>query len=61
MTYGNRGATTTVPQPPRRDIKALVDFAHGLADLSDKAVLPHFRKAVTIRNKDSGGGYDPVP
>lgn len=39
---------------------ALVAFAHELADLTDKAVMPHFRKKIAVANKDTAGGFDPV-
>lgn len=39
---------------------ALLTFAHELADASGKAILPHFRRRMTVDNKDKDGGYDPV-
>lgn len=35
-------------------------FAHDLCDLSDRATLPHFRKSISVANKDDTGGFDPV-
>lgn len=43
----------------RASDKALIDFAHLLADQAGKATLAHFRKAIDIGNKQAGG-YDPV-
>jgi myo-inositol-1(or 4)-monophosphatase len=41
--------------------EALLELAHSLADLSGKAVLPHFRKRLRVENKATeGGGFDPV-
>ncbi len=41
--------------------EALLAFAHRLADLSAKAILPHFRDAHgRIDNKSQEGPYDPV-
>jgi histidinol phosphatase-like enzyme (inositol monophosphatase family) len=42
------------------DFHRLLKFAHTLADLSGPAVLKHFRKPVTVDNKDGSGGFDPV-
>lgn len=39
---------------------ALLSFAHELADAAGKAILPHFRRRLTVDNKASDGGYDPV-
>lgn len=39
---------------------SLLTFAHELADASGKAILPHFRKRLTVDNKAADGGYDPV-
>jgi histidinol phosphatase-like enzyme (inositol monophosphatase family) len=38
----------------------LLTCAHSLADLSGPEVLKHFRKPVTVDNKDGQGGFDPV-
>jgi myo-inositol-1(or 4)-monophosphatase len=35
-------------------------LAHSLADLAGKAVLPHFRRALSIEDKGSTRGFDPV-
>lgn len=41
--------------------KGHIDFAHTLADVSAAAIMPHFRKRLTVENKAAGGkGYDPV-
>ncbi len=38
----------------------LLPFAHRLADEAGAAILPHFRRKLTIDNKAVDGGYDPV-
>lgn len=38
----------------------LAAFAHELADLTDAAVMPYFRKRIAVSNKDTDGGFDPV-
>jgi histidinol-phosphatase len=38
----------------------LLDFAHGLADLSGEIIRPYFRKPLPVANKGRGGGFDPV-
>lgn len=37
-----------------------MDFAHELADISAAAILPHFRRPLTVTNKARGRGFDPV-
>jgi myo-inositol-1(or 4)-monophosphatase len=37
-----------------------VEFAHVLADISAEAILPHFRKPLSVTNKAAGSGFDPV-
>jgi myo-inositol-1(or 4)-monophosphatase len=37
-----------------------LDFAHLLADISGAAILPYFRRRLTVRNKAGASGYDPV-
>ena len=39
---------------------AFLSTAHELADLSGEAILPHFRRSLTIENKAQGSGFDPV-
>lgn len=46
-------------KPKTPSFKALLDTAHALADLSGPVVLRHFRKRITVDNKDDGG-FDPV-
>lgn len=46
--------------PSRTEVRELVSFAHHLADLSDHAILPQFRRALSVQNKDKAGGFDPV-
>lgn len=41
------------------EISELLGFAHGLADRAGKAILPLFRDAGDVENKD-GEGFDPV-
>lgn len=41
-------------------VSTLLAFVHDLADLTDAAVMPHFRKRIAVANKDTGGGFDPV-
>jgi histidinol phosphatase-like enzyme (inositol monophosphatase family) len=40
--------------------RAHLEFAHVLADISAGAILPHFRKPLTIRNKAGPAAFDPV-
>jgi histidinol phosphatase-like enzyme (inositol monophosphatase family) len=40
--------------------KALIDFAHLLADQAAKATLPHFRKVIQVQDKGSAEDFDPV-
>src|SRR5262249_30984714 len=42
------------------NIRALLDFAHLLADESGKSILPHFRRIIVVDDKGKGRGYDPV-
>lgn len=44
----------------RPSFKTLLDFAHGLADQSAGAILPHFRRTIAIDNKAGRDGFDPV-
>ena len=37
-----------------------LDFAHVTAEAAGRAILPHFRVAIDVENKDRAGGYDPV-
>ena len=48
----------SLPKPARFDDH--LALAHSLADLSGKAVLPYFRRALSIENKGSAQGFDPV-
>ena len=38
----------------------LLAFGHELADAAGHAILPHFRRRLTVDNKAKDGGYDPV-
>ncbi len=40
--------------------KALISFAHELADKAETVTLPHFRKALAVDNKAPKGDFDPV-
>jgi myo-inositol-1(or 4)-monophosphatase len=40
--------------------KALLEFAHALADLSGAAIGPYFRRAFAVTNKGGGASFDPV-
>ncbi len=42
------------------EISDLTSFAEELADLSAKAILPHFREKIVVHNKHGDGGFDPV-
>ncbi len=48
-----------MPSTVQRNANFLT-VAHELADLSAKAVLPHFRRAIRVENKASAGSFDPV-
>lgn len=37
-----------------------LDFAHTLADISAAAILPHFRRRLTVANKALDTAFDPV-
>lgn len=41
-------------------ISELATFAGELADLSGRAILPHFRERIAVHNKHGDGGFDPV-
>lgn len=41
-------------------IAELLAFSHLLADASGRAILPHFRRRISVDNKATDGGYDPV-
>jgi histidinol phosphatase-like enzyme (inositol monophosphatase family) len=47
----NRGAS---------GFSSLLDFAHGLADLSGTIIRPYFRKTLAVANKGEKGAFDPV-
>lgn len=46
--------------PPAPALAALIAFMHELADASGAAVLPHFRRPLSVGNKGGIGSYDPV-
>ena len=41
-------------------ISEFATFAGELADLSGRAILPHFRERIAVHNKHGDGGFDPV-
>ena len=41
-------------------LQETLDFAHAAAEAAGRAILPHFRVAIDVENKDRAGGYDPV-
>jgi histidinol phosphatase-like enzyme (inositol monophosphatase family) len=43
-----------------RFVREFVEFAVHLADLAGAQILPRFRAAVEMENKDKVGGFDPV-
>jgi histidinol phosphatase-like enzyme (inositol monophosphatase family) len=44
----------------RPGLPAFIALAHDLADLSGAAILPYFRRAITVENKGEEGEFDPV-
>jgi myo-inositol-1(or 4)-monophosphatase len=42
------------------DLPDYLDFAYRTAVAAGDAILPHFRRAIDVENKDRVGGYDPV-
>lgn len=48
--------------PPSSDVPydQLLKLANTLADLSGEAILPHFRKSISVDNKAGRGEFDPV-
>ncbi len=49
-----------MPRQPAPKFTALLPFAHSLADLSGRVILPHFRRALAVDNKSGPGDFDPV-
>jgi myo-inositol-1(or 4)-monophosphatase len=45
---------------PKAASNTHLEFAHVLADISAAAILPYFRKPLTVKNKAGSSGYDPV-
>ncbi len=54
----HRGKAVAIPQ--RITASGLMLFAHELADLTDKTVMPYFRKSISVANKADAGAFDPV-
>ena len=42
------------------DVGELLAFAHRTAIAAGAAILPHFREAITVEDKGTASGYDPV-
>lgn len=42
------------------DLNSLTLFAGELADLAGQTILPFFRQAISVDNKQTDGGFDPV-
>jgi histidinol phosphatase-like enzyme (inositol monophosphatase family) len=42
------------------DLPEALEFAWRTAQAAGRAILPHFRAALDVENKDRAGGYDPV-
>jgi histidinol phosphatase-like enzyme (inositol monophosphatase family) len=49
-----------MPRLDDREIESYTAFACRLVELAGRAILPHFRAALTVENKAAGGSYDPV-
>ena len=49
-----------MPQEPAFFSRDLLLFAHTLADLSGKAILPYFRAPLDVIDKGGSAGFDPV-
>ncbi len=49
-----------MPSPKTARYDDHLALAHVLADLAGKAVLPYFRRALSIEDKGSDHGFDPV-
>jgi myo-inositol-1(or 4)-monophosphatase len=43
-----------------RSTAQYLEFAHVLADISGKAILPYFRKPLAVKNKGASSAFDPV-
>jgi histidinol-phosphatase len=57
---GNQMVDGAVRVGQARGMRAHLEFAHRLADLSGPAILPYFRKTIAIKNKAGASGFDPV-
>ena len=45
---------------PEPAFSTVLAFAHDLADAAGGSILPHFRRQLSVSNKASDGGFDPV-
>lgn len=45
---------------PKNTADRFLEFAHALADVAGAAILPHFRRPLTVTNKAGKAGFDPV-
>ena len=43
-----------------QSLAEIAEFAYATALAAGAAILPHFRRAIEVENKDRIGGYDPV-
>ena len=47
-------------EPSNEEIAEFLDFAGGLADAAAEVTLPRFRRKLSVDNKATVGGFDPV-
>lgn len=55
-----RATRSGVRSPDPGHFAGWLAAAHDFADLSGPTILPHFRRRITVTNKDGLGGFDPV-
>jgi histidinol phosphatase-like enzyme (inositol monophosphatase family) len=60
LKQADAGGTTVVASAQISAADPYLDFAHELADLSARAILPHFRRSLAVHNKAGTSGFDPV-
>ena len=62
--HQGHGVVQDTPEKTRvtrqSSLSSLLACAHTLADISAKAIRPHFRKAILIDDKGGAAGFDPV-
>lgn len=49
-----------MPDTPAADLATFLASAHDMADRTASAILPHFRRPITVDNKAGPKGFDPV-